>query len=265
MTIFGARSRSEAVLNNVQVPTPPLGRDVTATHPPALLTWIARPLAQLSTSRFNLRAGLTSDALISVILIAAAVWYGQLRIAPATLTLVCGLFAFTFIEYAAHRWLLHGNTGPFRAGHDHHHENPRGYDAIPFFLPPLLLVTLGGLFALALPVGYALLLAGTIAAGYSAYGLSHVVIHVHRFKNPSMRRWVGFHNIHHYHPDYNFGVTTKLWDVTLHTYYKRTRIPPYITTDVLTARQVSVIAPSSGPDPSHRCTRAHPIGTDPRR
>jgi len=80
---------------------------------------------------------------------------------------------------------------------------------------------LGLLFALAIPVGYALLLAGAIAAGYAAYGLSHVVIHVHRFKSPMMRRWAGFHNVHHYHPDANFGVTTGLWDVILGTRYQR--------------------------------------------
>jgi 4-hydroxysphinganine ceramide fatty acyl 2-hydroxylase len=141
--------------------------------------------------------------------------------ALAALTSLCGLFAFTFIEYAAHRWLFHGNTGPFKTGHDHHHDDPLGYDALPFFMPPLFMCALGLLFSLAIPVGYAFLLAGTIAMGYAAYGLSHVVIHVHRFKSPAMRRWAGFHNIHHYHPDANFGVTTGLWDVILGTRYQR--------------------------------------------
>ena len=188
---------------------------------PAPLEWIARPLARLSTSHFNLRAGLLSDALISVVLIAAGVWYGGMQWLPAAVTVLCGLFAFTFIEYAAHRWLFHGNTGPFKAGHDNHHVHPLGYDALPFFMPPLFMCALGALFALAIPVGYALLLAGVIAAGYAAYGSSHVVIHVHHFKSPSMRRWAGFHNIHHYHPEANFGVTTGLWDFILGTRYHR--------------------------------------------
>lgn len=195
-----------------------------ATRPrrlPAPLEWIARPLARLSTSHFNLRAGLISDSLISVLLIAAGIWYGRMQPALAALTSLCGLFAFTFIEYAAHRWLFHGNTGPFKTGHDHHHDDPLGYDALPFFMPPLFMCALGLLFSLAIPVGYAFLLAGTIAMGYAAYGLSHVVIHVHRFKSPAMRRWAGFHNIHHYHPDANFGVTTGLWDVILGTRYER--------------------------------------------
>lgn len=192
-----------------------------ASRLPAPLEWIARPLARLSTSRLNLRVGLSSDCLISLLLVAVGIWYGSLRPAFAGLTVLCGLFAFTFIEYAAHRWLFHGNTGPFKTGHDHHHDHPLGYDALPFFLPPVFMCVLAGVFALAVPVGYALVLAGTIAAGYAAYGLSHVVIHVHRFQSPAMRRWAGFHNIHHFHPDANFGVTTGLWDFLLGTRYKR--------------------------------------------
>ncbi len=188
---------------------------------PIPLVWIAPPLARLSTSRFNLRAALTSDCLVSVLLVAGGLWHGRMRPLPAALTVLSGLLAFTFLEYAAHRWLFHGNTGPFKAGHDHHHDNPLGYDALPFFMPPLFMCSLAAAFALVLPAGYALLLAGMIAAGYAAYGLSHAVIHVRRFKSPLMRRWAGFHNIHHFHPETNFGVTTGLWDVILHTRYHR--------------------------------------------
>ncbi len=188
---------------------------------PPWLEWSARPLSKLSTSRLNLRVGLASDSAISVVLIAAGVWYGHTRLVAATLTIVFGLFAFTFLEYAAHRWLFHGHTGPFEAGHDNHHLDPLGYDALPFFMPPVFMCVLAAMFALAMPVGYALLLAGAIAVGYAAYGLSHVVIHVRRFKSPLMRHWAGFHNIHHYHPETNFGVTTGLWDVLLGTRYQR--------------------------------------------
>jgi sterol desaturase/sphingolipid hydroxylase (fatty acid hydroxylase superfamily) len=212
---------AQVVSNHPQVSA---NRDASANPPrrlPAPLEWLAEPLAQLSTSLFNLRAGLISDGLISLLLITAGVWYGRMQPVLAAFTALCGLFVFTFIEYAAHRWLFHGNTGPFKSGHDHHHDDPLGYDALPFFMPPLFMCALGAVFALAIPAGYALLLAGTIAAGYAAYGLSHVLIHVHRFKSPLMRRWAGFHNIHHYHPDANFGVTTGLWDVILGTRYQR--------------------------------------------
>jgi 4-hydroxysphinganine ceramide fatty acyl 2-hydroxylase len=209
------------------VPSPPVKRatpdpaGLPAARLPAPLEWLARPLLRLSGSQFNLRAGLLSDSLVSLVLISAGMWYGRMHALGAGLTVLCGLFAFSFIEYAAHRWLFHGHTGPFEAGHARHHVDPLGYDALPFFMPPLFMCALGLLFSAAIPVGYALLLAGAIAAGYAAYGLSHVVIHVHRFKSPFMRRWAGFHNIHHYHPDANFGVTTGLWDAILRTRYQR--------------------------------------------
>ncbi|MGH8125794.1 MAG: sterol desaturase family protein [Rhodanobacteraceae bacterium] len=192
----------------------------------APLQWLAQPLARLSISHINLRIGLACDSLTGIALLAAGIAYGQMRPVPALLAVILGLFAFTFLEYAAHRWLFHGHTGPFEAGHTHHHEDPLGYDALPFFLPPLFMCGLAALLALVVPAGYALLLAGAIAAGYAAYGLSHVVIHVHRFKSPLMRRWAGFHSIHHYHPGTNFGVTTGLWDIILHTRYKRTPRAP---------------------------------------
>lgn len=193
------------------------------------LGWLARPLSRLSTSRFNLWAALTSDSLISLALIGAGLWYGGVRPVPAAVTVLFGLLVFSFIEYAAHRWLFHGNTGPFEAGHTRHHVDPLGYDALPFFLPPLFMASLAAIAAIAVPGGYALLLAGTIAGGYAAYGLSHVVIHVHRFQSPLLRRWAGFHNIHHYHPDSNFGVTTGLWDLLLGTRYRRRPrpVPPH--------------------------------------
>lgn len=206
----------------------PAARDGAAAckpRTPGPLARTATLLARLSSSRLNLCLGLASDCLVSAALVSTGIWYGQMHPALAVLTVLCGLLAFTFLEYAAHRWLFHGHTGPFEAGHTRHHLDPLGYDALPFFAPPLFMATLAGVFALAIPAGYALLLAGTIAAGYAAYGLSHVVIHLHRFKSPLMRRWVGFHNIHHYHPDTNYGVTTGLWDVILGTHYQRAPQP----------------------------------------
>ena len=183
------------------------------------LQWGARQLAQLSTTRLNLRAGLTADCLTGALLIAAASAYGHLQLLWAIATVLCGLLLFSFIEYAAHRWLFHGHTGPIARGHAHHHRNPLGYDAVPFFLPPLFMLALAGLFTRVLPSGYALLLAGVVATGYAAYGLSHVLIHVHPFKSPLMQRWVAFHEVHHRHANTNCGVTSGLWDVILGTRY----------------------------------------------
>jgi sterol desaturase/sphingolipid hydroxylase (fatty acid hydroxylase superfamily) len=106
-------------------------------------------------------------------------------------------------------------------GHREHHKTPLGYDGIPFFLPALLLMGLLGILVLLIPVGNALLLAGSIAFGYATYGLSHFIIHNVRFRRRLPQGWAANHHIHHYHPDTNFGVTSSLWDILLNSRYVR--------------------------------------------
>lgn len=134
-----------------------------------------------------------------------------------------GLVLFSFIEYCFHRWLFHGRWWLLAQGHSGHHADPLGYDALPFFVPPLVLLGLIGLATLLVPVGQALLTAAGIAFGYVAYGLSHFLIHHRRFRSALIRKWAAFHHIHHHHPRTNFGVTTPLWDILLGTRYVRSR------------------------------------------
>lgn len=176
-------------------------------------------IARLSTTRANGRAGLVADALTSIVLLAAGIWRNDTGPLTAFLTIACGLLLFSFVEYCFHRWLFHGKDSMMEQGHTKHHEDPLGYDALPFFLPPAGLLVLAGLFALAMPGTVALLLAGSLAGGYAAYGLSHTAIHSMRFSRALTRRWAAMHHIHHYHPDSNFGVTTPLWDILLGTRY----------------------------------------------
>jgi len=137
------------------------------------------------------------------------------------ITILIGLFLFSFFEYFFHRWLFHGSMRLMVEGHHAHHENPLGYDALPFFLPALLLLGLIGVFVLLMPVSYAFLLAGAVAFSYDIYGLSHFIIHHTRFRRRMARNWAANHHIHHHHPDTNFGVTTPLWDILLNTRFVR--------------------------------------------
>ena len=139
----------------------------------------------------------------------------------ALLAIALGLFAFSFVEYFFHRWMFHTRIPLFEQGHRMHHEQPLGYDSLPFFLPGAVLLILTGLCMLVIPTGFAYLMMGSVTFGYIAYGLSHFTIHHVRFKHPLLRRWAGAHHVHHYHPDSNFGVTTPLWDVLLGTRYVR--------------------------------------------
>jgi sterol desaturase/sphingolipid hydroxylase (fatty acid hydroxylase superfamily) len=183
----------------------------------------AQFIARMSETRENHWAGLACDVLVSLVLMGVGVlraWGHPLAVAA---TLLSGLLLFTLIEYSFHRWLFHKPVPLFEPGHRKHHEDPLGHDSLPFFLPPVLVLMLSGVFSLVLPNAYALLLAGGIAAGYAAYGLSHVVIHATRFRHPLGRRWAASHHVHHFHPDCNFGVTTPLWDILLGTRRVRSR------------------------------------------
>ncbi|MDI1253065.1 sterol desaturase family protein [Thermomonas sp.] len=179
------------------------------------------PIVRMSETRANHLGSLFTDVLVG----AALVWAGLYRTGAhpgmALLAFGMGLLAFSWVEYGFHRWLMHGQVPLLGPGHRKHHENPTGHDSMPFFLPPMILAVLVSLFALLMPVGDALLLAGGLACGYAAYGLSHAVIHVKRFRHPLGRRWAAVHHVHHYHPDANFGVTTPLWDIVLGTRYVR--------------------------------------------
>jgi len=182
-----------------------------------------RPIVRMSATRANSRGSLVVDVLMAAALLFASLRHADVRLVPALLTVVLGLFLFSLAEYCFHRWMFHGSMKVFEEGHDRHHRDPLGDHSMPFFLPPVMLLMLAGLFDLAMPTGYALLLAGAMAAGYAAYGLSHFAIHITRFRNPLGKRWAARHHIHHHHPDRNFGVTTPFWDIVLGTHYVSNR------------------------------------------
>jgi len=178
-------------------------------------------IVRMSSTRTNYWAELGVDTTLGALLVVEGWRLHAGSPLIALLAIGLGLFAFSFIEYFFHRWMFHTRVPLFEQGHRTHHEQPLGYDSLPFFLPAVVLLTLAGLFMLIMPTGFALLMAGAITFGYITYGLSHFTIHHVRFKHPWLRRWAGAHHIHHYHPDSNFGLTTPLWDVLLGTRYVR--------------------------------------------
>jgi len=187
------------------------------------LTAFRLSLARMSTTRANACAGLAADIFISLLLLGAGLWRNQDGVVVAASIICCGLIFFSFVEYSFHRWLFHTATGPLAQGHRMHHENPTGYDALPFFVPPLAMSALAGLVATVAPTSFALLLSGALAAGYAAYGCGHTAVHIWRFRRTFLRSWAAKHHIHHYHPDKNFGVTTPIWDIVFGTRYAPAR------------------------------------------
>jgi len=126
-----------------------------------------------------------------------------------------GLAGWTLIEYALHRFLLHG-LQPFRRWHALHHERPQALICAPtvvsataitasIFVPALLL---GDVWrALALTLG--------VIAGYLAYAVTHHATHHWRADNAWLRNRKRCHAVHHHAvqpPGAAYGVTSAFWD-----------------------------------------------------
>jgi sterol desaturase/sphingolipid hydroxylase (fatty acid hydroxylase superfamily) len=187
---------------------------------------LLRSIAAMSTTSANNRLGLTADVAVAFMLLYCGLQRRDTSPPAALTTFFFGLILFSFVEYAFHRWLFHGPVQALKKAHDRHHQNPAGYDALPFFLPPLSMLALAFLSATIVPTASALLLSGGLAAGYVFYGLSHCAIHGARFRYGPAKRWAARHHIHHHHPDKNFGVTTPLWDIVLNTRYASSSTKP---------------------------------------
>lgn len=178
-------------------------------------------IVRMSTTRANYWAEVVVDSALALWLSVLGWRLHEGGALGATVAVLLGLFAFSFVEYFFHRWMFHTRVPLFAEGHRMHHQQPLGYDSLPFFLPGAVLLSLTGVAIMVLPMGFALMMMGAVTFGYIAYGLSHFTIHHVRFKQPLLRRWAASHHVHHYHPDSNFGLTTPLWDVLLGTRYQR--------------------------------------------
>ena len=155
-------------------------------------------ILRMSRSPVNYWAEFGLDIPLGVVLIFEGLRRHDIRSSQVLLTILLGLFIFSYIEYSIHRWLFHGSVEIIVRGHRLHHKNPQGYDALPFFLPSLVILGLTGVFVLFMPTSYAFLLSGVMAFGYVTYGLSHFSIHHTHFRQPFARQWAANHHIHHY-------------------------------------------------------------------
>ena len=122
-----------------------------------------------------------------------------------------GAAAWTLIEYAAHRLVLHGME-PFRSWHAEHHERPTALMSTPTLLSASLIATLvflpglmaGGFWrASALTLG--------VIAGYLTYALTHHATHHWRTRGPWLTRRKRWHARHH-HIAACYGVSCSFWD-----------------------------------------------------
>lgn len=123
-----------------------------------------------------------------------------------------GFLAWTFYEYALHRWLLH-KAWFLRDFHELHHSRQTDYIAVH----PAVTLALYGFFWFAFGARSSAMMCG-FSTGYVVYSVLHTAFHycTIRVGSPlyaSKRR----HALHHRFDNANFGVTTALWDRLLKT------------------------------------------------
>jgi len=125
-----------------------------------------------------------------------------------------GLLSWTLIEYALHRFVLHG-LPPFSAWHAAHHRRPAALISTPTLFSATLIAALvflpewalGGLWrACALTFG--------VLTGYLAYSITHHATHHWHAKNAWFKRLRRWHALHHSPnmPPGHYGVTSPFWD-----------------------------------------------------
>jgi sterol desaturase/sphingolipid hydroxylase (fatty acid hydroxylase superfamily) len=160
-------------------------------------------------------------ALLVVCLAARAVHSGSWQVmAPWLLAALAGAFGWTLLEYAMHRFALHG-LPILSEMHAGHHVAPRALIGTPSIVTMTVLMVV-----VFLPLwrycSYNLAAGVTagLALGYFWYGIAHHVVHHRR------PRWLAgrlvrsvHHHLRHHYSDQggNFGVTSPLWDIVFGT------------------------------------------------
>lgn len=162
--------------------------------------------------------GYHADFFVYPVLIATAalrsLWQAPPQAAGCWFTaLAVGLLAWTALEYALHRWVLH-RVPPFRRLHALHHEHPVALIGTPTWLSAPLFLSLWAVLAHEASAPTASGIATGLMVGYIAYGFVHNAVH-HRLS----RRGSWLHRAKERHARHHragsmtdFGVSTGLWD-----------------------------------------------------
>jgi sterol desaturase/sphingolipid hydroxylase (fatty acid hydroxylase superfamily) len=137
------------------------------------------------------------------------------------LTVLGGLFVWTFTEYFMHRFVFHFNPrGQIMERihfifHGVHHDYPN--DAKRLVMPPSVSIPLAAgfyfLFTLFMGEYFVAAFFSGFMTGYLFYDMSHYALHHANFKSPFWKKLKKHHMQHHYQdPSKGYGVSSDIWD-----------------------------------------------------
>jgi sterol desaturase/sphingolipid hydroxylase (fatty acid hydroxylase superfamily) len=164
---------------------------------------------------------LASDVVGALIFLIAGIrrFSGSIVVAGASVTV--GFVAWGFVEYAVHRWVLHGRPSMARRGHARHHADDTALISTPFLVATTAACAIWAMLTLVFAVGVACLGVFGFYAGYNYYVLLHHLQH-HRGQDLAnvacLARLGRAHRIHHDRHIVNYGVSTTIWDRLLGTF-----------------------------------------------
>lgn len=148
------------------------------------------------------------------LVLAARRFGGEIHPLDAATAICGGIFFWSFLEYAIHRFILH-NGLIFSKDHDAHHAAPKDLIGTPTWLTSLIMVF--GIYLpaiLVLHFGSGLMFGFGVTFGYLVYSFAHFTLHHWNVRDDGVfYRWKRLHALHHFAgAERNFGVTSSFWD-----------------------------------------------------
>ena len=132
------------------------------------------------------------------------------------------LLAWTFIEYALHRFVFH-HVPMIRESHYQHHDHERELIGTPSWVSLAVYAIVASPFFAFFSFGTVSAVSVGLMVGYLWYITIHHLTHfAHPDHGSLLYRLKRHHALHHHvDPDNNFGVTTPLWDWVFGTLSRR--------------------------------------------
>jgi len=172
------------------------------------------------TSRRNYQLAYVIDFITPIVVLLLGL-RGALPWPAAVAAVAGGILAFTFVEYAMHRWYFHGPTEFADGLHRGHHRHPKSPTAIPCLSSAAAPVLFWWPLSRLLGDTQAWFFLSGLLGGYFYYSLLHHLQHrirTHALPLRILRRMWAAHGIHHARGNVNYGVTTALWDRIFRTH-----------------------------------------------